>query len=37
MELPTSSTLDIIIMVQKNKTRYVINRLQFEKFVHINN
>lgn len=37
MELPTSSALHIVIIVQKNKTCHLINRLQIEKFAHANN
>ncbi len=37
MELPTSGALDTVIVVQKNKTRHLINRLQIEKFARANN
>ena len=37
IKLPTSGALDTVIMVQKNKTRHLINRLQIEKFAYANN
>lgn len=35
--MPTSGTLDIIVVIQKNKTRHLINRLQIEQFGRTNN
>lgn len=37
IELPISNTLDIVIVVQKNKSCLVINQLQITKFVRENN
>lgn len=37
MELFTSGAMDTIIIVQKNKTCHLINRLQIEKFARANN
>lgn len=37
MEFLTSSALDTVIIVQKNKIYYFINCLQIKKFVYINN
>lgn len=35
--LPTSRTVDIIIVIYKSKTRHLINWLQIEQFAHIKN
>lgn len=37
IEFPTSGALNIIIMIQKNKTYHFINYLQIKKFAYINN
>lgn len=36
-EVLTSDALDTVIVMQKNKTRYLINCLQIENFAHVNN
>ena len=36
-ELPISESLDTVVVVQKNKTRHLINQLQIERFARANN
>lgn len=35
--MPTIRILDTVVVVQKNKTRHLINWLQIQQFAHINN
>ncbi len=37
MELLTTGAMDTVLVVQKNKTRHLINRLQIEMFARANN
>lgn len=37
MKLPTFGLLNIVIIIQRNKTKYLINWLQIEYFAYINN
>lgn len=37
MDLPAIGAMDTVVIDQKNKTRYLINQLQIEKYACINN
>lgn len=37
MDIPATGAMDTVIIVQKSKTRHLINRLQIEKYARANN